>query len=60
MAVPTIGDADGDGALEILVSLKDPEPANESVHVFSVAGSKPNCLLWPTGRANLLRNGWVR
>ncbi len=60
MAVPTIGDADGDGTLDIVVSLKDAEPANESVLVFSVPGSKPNCVLWPTNRANLLRNGWVR
>ena len=60
MAVPTIADVDGNGTLEIVVSLKDNEPANESVHVFTVAGSKTNCLLWPTGRANLLRNGWVR
>jgi hypothetical protein len=60
MAVPTLADTDGDGTLEIVVSLKDAEPANESVHVFSVASSADNCLLWPTGRANLLRNGWVR
>ncbi len=60
MAVPTIADVDGDGALEIVVSLKDAEADNANVHVFTVPGSKPNCLLWPTGRANLLRNGWVR
>jgi hypothetical protein len=24
-----------------------------------VPGSADNCLLWPTGRGNLLRNGWV-
>jgi hypothetical protein len=60
MAVPTIGDVDGDGTLDIVVSLKDPEPAKESVFVFQVPGSKPNCVLWPTGRANNLRNGWVR
>lgn len=59
MAVPSIGDADGDGTLAIVVSLKDENPANENVYVYRVPGSKPNCLLWPTGRANLLRNGWA-
>lgn len=60
MAVPTIGDVDGDGALEIVVSAKDESDAKEGVWVFAVPGSKPNCVLWPTGRANYLRNGWVR
>jgi hypothetical protein len=60
MAVPAIGDIDGDGALEIVVSLKDAEPNNESVHVFGVASSKTNCLLWPTGRGNDWRSGFVK
>ncbi len=60
MAVPTIGDADGDGTLDIVVSLKDESPSNEGVLVFQVPGSKANCVLWPTGRANNLRNAWVR
>lgn len=60
MAVPTIGDTDGDGVLEIVVSLKDELESKETVHVYGVPGSKPNCVLWGTGRANLLRNGWVR
>jgi hypothetical protein len=60
MSVPTVADVDGDGVLEILVSLKDGGGAGGSVHVLSVPGSAPNCLLWPTGRANLLRNGYVR
>lgn len=60
MAVPTIADLDGNGDLEILVSLKDAEDKAESVLVYRVAGSAENCLLWPTGRANLLRNGWGR
>jgi len=59
MAVPTIADVDGDGTLEILVSLKDGGAAGGSVAVFTVPGSAPNCLLWPTGRANLLRSGYV-
>jgi hypothetical protein len=57
MAVPTIGDVDGDGTLDIVVSLKD---EGEAAYIFTVPGSKPNCVLWPTGRANYLRNGWVR
>jgi hypothetical protein len=60
MAVPTIGDVDGDHQLEIVVSLKDAEDQVESVLVYTVPGSSDNCLLWPTGRGNLLRNGWVR
>jgi len=59
MAVPTIADVDGDGTLELLVSLKDGGAAGGSVAVLTVPGSAPNCLLWPTGRANLLRSGYV-
>jgi hypothetical protein len=60
MAVPTVGDADGDGTLDVVVSLKDETATKEDILVFTVPGSKPNCLLWPTGRANYLRNAWVR
>ncbi|MFO0661584.1 MAG: VCBS repeat-containing protein [Polyangiaceae bacterium] len=60
MPVPTLADVDGDGSVEIVVSLKDAEDKVESVRVYTVPGSKTNCLLWPTGRGNLLRNGWVR
>jgi hypothetical protein len=56
MAAPTLADADGDGALDILVNLKD---SGGGVLVFAVAGAKTNCLPWPTGRANLLRSGYV-
>ena len=60
MPVPTLADVDGDGTVEIVVSLKDAEDKVESVEVFTVPGSSSNCLLWPTGRGNLLRNAWVR
>ncbi len=60
MAVPTLADVDGDGTVEIVVSLKDATDKVESVEVYTVAGSSENCLLWPTGRANQLRDGWVR
>jgi hypothetical protein len=59
MAVPTLADVDGDGALEIVVSLKDAVDKVESVRVYGVAGSGTKCLPWPTGRANWLRNGYV-
>jgi hypothetical protein len=51
-AAPTVGDVDGDGALEVLVMTFD-----HGLDVFTVAGSGDNCLPWPTGRGNLLRNG---
>ena len=59
MPVPTIADIDGDGTLEILVSLKDGEDKLQQLLSFNVPGSQTNCLLWPTGRGNLLRNGYV-
>jgi VCBS repeat protein len=59
MPVPTVADADGDGALDVVVSLKDAGRGGPQVLVYRVAGSGDNCLLWPTGRGNLLRNGYV-
>ncbi len=49
------GDLDGDGTLEIVLNLK--EKADAEVRVFKVLASSPNCLPWPTGRANVMRNG---
>ncbi len=60
MPVPTVADVNGDGTLEIVVSLKDGEDRVRSALVFTVPGSSTNCMPWPTGRANLLRNGYVR
>jgi len=51
-AAPTIADVDGDGTLEILLLTFD-----HGIDVFTVPGSAGNCLLWPTGRGNLMRNG---
>ncbi|HEY3494148.1 MAG TPA: VCBS repeat-containing protein, partial [Polyangiaceae bacterium] len=59
MPVPTIADVDGDGTLEIVVSLKDGVDRERQVLVYGVPGSADNCLLWPTGRGNLLRTGFV-
>jgi len=59
MPVPTIADADGDGTLDIVVSLKDATQGEPQVLVYRVPGSADNCLLWPTGRGNYLRNGYL-
>lgn len=57
MPVPTVADVDGDGELEIVVSLKDGIDAKRQVLIYSVPGSSTNCLPWPTGRGNLRRTG---
>jgi hypothetical protein len=59
MPVPTIADIDGDGHLEIVVSLKDAVDKQRQVLVYTVPGSGTKCLPWPTGRGNLWRNGHV-
>jgi hypothetical protein len=51
-AAPSIGDLDGDGALEIVLSTFD-----HGIDVFRVPGSGTNLLPWPTGRGSLLRDG---
>lgn len=59
MPVPTVADVDGDGTLEIVVSLKDGVDRERQVLVYSVPGSGTRCLPWPTGRGNLRRTGFV-
>ncbi len=59
MPVPTVADLDGNGLLEILVSLKDAESGIRAVQVYEVPGSAANCLIWPTGRGSLRRDGWL-
>ena len=54
-AAPSVGDIDGDGRLEIVVSTID-----HGIDVFRVPRSTAHRLPWPTGRGNLLRNGAVR
>ncbi len=51
-AAPTIGDLDGDGTLEVLLTTFD-----HGIDIMTIPGSSGNCLLWPTGRGNYLRNG---
>src|SRR5690606_1802376 len=60
MPVPTIADVDGNGTLEIVVSLKDGEDRQRQVLVYEIPGSSDNCMPWPTGRGNLLRDGVAR
>jgi len=59
MAVPTIADVDGDGDLDIVVSLKDAVDKVKSVVIYEVSASANNCMLWPTGRGNDRRDGYV-
>jgi hypothetical protein len=59
MPVPSVADVDGDGDLEIVVSLKDGVDKMRQVFIYSVPGSATNCLPWPTGRGNLRRTGFV-
>jgi hypothetical protein len=58
MAAPSIADLDGDGQLELVISLKDSlGGAQGGVQIWNLPGSSDNCLLWPTGRGNWLRQG---
>ncbi|MBU1537203.1 VCBS repeat-containing protein, partial [Myxococcota bacterium] len=58
MSVPTVADVDGDGALEIVLSLKDTLGGGDGgVQIFDVSTAQPNCMPWPTGRGNYLRSG---
>ncbi len=59
MPVPTLADVDGDGTLEIIISLKDGEDKSRQVLVYTVSSSSTGCLLWPTGRGNAHRSGFV-
>jgi len=56
MPLPTIA---GNGTLDLLVSLEDGEDRVRQVVIYEVAGSSTQCLLWPTGRGNLRRDGNV-
>lgn len=60
MAAPTIADVDGDEELELVLSLKDTLGGGlGGVQVWDLPGSAPNCLPWPTGRGNMMRQGYV-
>lgn len=60
MAPPSIADLDGDGQLELVVSLKDSLGGDEGgVQIWDLPGSATNCALWTTGRGNPLRQGVI-
>ena len=55
---PVVGDLDGDGVLEIIISLKDALGGGlGGVQIWDVYSAKKSTLDWPTGRGNYLRTG---
>jgi hypothetical protein len=60
MAAPSVADLDGDGTLELVVSLKDTLGAGKGgVQIWDLPGASDNCVLWGTGRGGVLRQGYV-
>ncbi|MEZ4220908.1 MAG: VCBS repeat-containing protein [Polyangiaceae bacterium] len=60
MAAPSVADLDGDGQLELVISLKDTlGGAKGGVQIWDLPGSSDNCVLWGTGRGGLRRQGYV-
>ncbi len=60
MAAPSVADLDGDGQLELVVSLKDTVGGGQGgVQIWDLPGSSTSCVLWGTGRGGLLRQGYV-
>lgn len=60
MAAPSVGDLDGDGVLELVISLKDTLGAGQGgVQIWDLPGSSTNCVLWPTARGGAARQGYV-
>jgi hypothetical protein len=58
VATPTVADVDGDGTLELVISLKDTlGGADGGVQIWDLPGSRPNCIRWGTGRGGWLRQG---
>lgn len=60
MAAPSVADLDGDGQLDLVISLKDSLGGGDGgVQIWDLPGSSDNCVLWGTGRGNWLRQGYV-
>jgi hypothetical protein len=60
IAAPSVADLQGDGQLELVISLKDSLGAGQGgVQIWDLPGSSSNCAPWPTGRGNWLRQGYV-
>ena len=58
MAAPSLGDVDGDGDLELVISLKDTLGGGDGgVQIWDIPQAQANCVQWPTGRGNWLRQG---
>ena len=58
MSVPTLADVDGDGVIEIVISLKDALGGGTGgVQIYDISTASSGYLPWPTGRGTLLRNG---
>ncbi len=58
MSAPTISDIDGDGVLEIVLSLKDVlGNGTGGVQIWDVPSAENGTVDWPTGRGNYLRTG---
>jgi hypothetical protein len=59
MAAPSVADLDGDGKLELVISLKDSPSGMSGVQIWDLPGASTNCVLWGTGRGSPLRQGYV-
>lgn len=58
MSPPTIGDVDGDGQLDLLISLKDTVGGGlGGVQLWTIPNAGTSCILWSTGRGNMARTG---
>jgi hypothetical protein len=58
MAAPTVADVDGDGNIELVISLKDTLGGGDGgVQIWDLPGARDNCILWGTGRGGWLRQG---